>query len=259
MEGKKFYDLMVMSQKMKCHFRDIVPEGAETYVDVRKRGASFFEKLCCSEFHNYEFNVDTYSSAMSRCCLLAKGLQRFYHVEEENLGTEQPTLSNSCSPNDVSHYAPGASAPAKSSGSEEGDDGLETKQTHQPGACATSNESLQLGLHSYNEKCRCMEPYQPPNFEADGHSTLKDIDLNVSNVLVTSHGGMIRELILHFTKDLVCPIPEEYKTVNLQRVSPNTGFSIFEVRLKPSSSDSGFSPSLRCLVLYEKPHLNTKK
>ena len=76
-----------------------------------------------------------------------------------------------------------------------------------------------------------------------------EIPLLLAEVLVVSHGGLLKELFCHFVDDLGCKIPGG-RGYALQ-VSPNTGLSKFTVSI--SSGDE--LPRLTCLSIHDKDHL----
>uniref|UniRef100_A0A646QJ07 Fructose-2,6-bisphosphatase TIGAR n=1 Tax=Hemiscolopendra marginata TaxID=943146 RepID=A0A646QJ07_9MYRI len=70
-----------------------------------------------------------------------------------------------------------------------------------------------------------------------------------ANVLIVSHGGLLRELIRHFVEDLGCTIPGGKGQAF--RISPNTGLSKFTV----SVLENDEKPKVICLLIHDKDHL----
>lgn len=70
-----------------------------------------------------------------------------------------------------------------------------------------------------------------------------------ANVLVVSHGGLLREMIRHFVEDLGCAVPGGKGQA--LRLSPNTGLSKFTV----SVDETGEDPEVICLLIHDKDHL----
>ena len=68
-------------------------------------------------------------------------------------------------------------------------------------------------------------------------------------VLVTSHGGFIKELNMVLVQDHGCEMPCEHGEYG--RISPNTGVTRFSLSL----DTQGAVTSARCSLLYHKDHL----
>ena len=77
-----------------------------------------------------------------------------------------------------------------------------------------------------------------------------EIPLLLAEVLVVSHGGLLKELFCHFADDLGCKIPGGRGYA--RQVSPNTGISKFTVSISKGDEDL---PRLTCLSIHDKDHL----
>lgn len=79
------------------------------------------------------------------------------------------------------------------------------------------------------------------------------IPLPLADILIVTHGGVLRELIRYFVNTLGCQIPggKGY----MKNVSPNTGISRFTVTLGDSETDP---PRLTCLTIHDRDHLQGK-
>lgn len=75
-------------------------------------------------------------------------------------------------------------------------------------------------------------------------------NLPVYDILIVSHGALIREMLKYFVHDLRCEIPCEKSS--LKDVPPNTALSKFTVTLGDSPKDL---PRLICNCLSDKSHL----
>ncbi|PVD28498.1 hypothetical protein C0Q70_11086 [Pomacea canaliculata] len=71
----------------------------------------------------------------------------------------------------------------------------------------------------------------------------------VADVLVVSHGGLLKELVAHFIDDFHCKVPGGKS--HALRICPNTGVSRFMVTLGPP----GQPPAITCLLIHDKDHL----
>lgn len=86
------------------------------------------------------------------------------------------------------------------------------------------------------------------------NSSFDDADIVPSvagEVLVVTHGGLIKELVTHFIEDLNCKVPGGKG--HALRVCPNTGVSRFMVTL----SETDLQPAVTCLLINDKEHLKT--
>lgn len=72
----------------------------------------------------------------------------------------------------------------------------------------------------------------------------------LADVLIVTHGGLLKELVAFFVDRLGCKIPGG--TRYAQQVSPNTGISKFTVTLSEGENDE---PCLTCLTIHDKDHL----
>ena len=81
-----------------------------------------------------------------------------------------------------------------------------------------------------------------------GERMVKSNDKQV-RVLVTSHGGFIKELNMVLVADYKCEMPCEHGEYG--RISPNTGVTKFLINL----DGEGRITSAKCTLLYYKDHL----
>merc|ERR1719452_335420 len=77
----------------------------------------------------------------------------------------------------------------------------------------------------------------------------KSDDKPVRRVLVTSHGGLIKELNMVLVADYKCEMPCDHGEYG--RISPNTGVTKFLINL----DKEGKITSAKCTLLYYKDHL----
>jgi len=68
-------------------------------------------------------------------------------------------------------------------------------------------------------------------------------------ILVTSHGGFIKDLNIVLVKEFACSMPAGNS--NYGRISPNTGVTKFDMKF----DDEGSISSVKCSSLYNKDHL----
>ncbi len=88
---------------------------------------------------------------------------------------------------------------------------------------------------------------------SSGRGSFDDTDCLLSaslspDVLLVSHGGLIKEMVLYFVEELGCELPGDRETL---LISPNTGVSKFTVDL----ADDGNPKKVSCILLNDKDHL----
>ena len=83
-----------------------------------------------------------------------------------------------------------------------------------------------------------------------GKRTIKIGDSSPVRVLVTSHGGFIKELNMVMVEDHGCEMPCDNEEYSL--ISPNTGVTRFSLGLDTEGSIT----SANCTLLYHKDHLD---
>ena len=120
-----------------------------------------------------------------------------------------------------------------------------------PGQCnntGTKTESSVAGISNQAEHGIASSFPGSLGFSNDD-ITSSEMPHPVGDVLVVSHGGWIKELMMHFYEDFDCQIPggkDEAK-----RTTPNTGISRFRVTV----SDQDLQPTLLCLMVHNKDHM----
>lgn len=73
----------------------------------------------------------------------------------------------------------------------------------------------------------------------------------LANVLIVSHGGVIRQLLLYFVDDLESEFPSGANR-QLRFVSPNTGISKFKIVI---NEDTKLPEFVKCICLHSTEHL----
>lgn len=73
----------------------------------------------------------------------------------------------------------------------------------------------------------------------------------IGNVLVVSHGGFLKELVLYFVEKLGCSVPGGKKQAT--RISPNAGLSKFTISLTENEEDAA---KIICHQIHDKHHLS---
>lgn len=104
----------------------------------------------------------------------------------------------------------------------------------------------------------CFSHVQNDDCASDGiiqnseHEVLEEQkQSHLANVLVVSHGGVIRQMLLYFVEDL----PSEFPSGSNRKVgfvSPNTGISKFKIFLNEQTKLPEF---VKCICLHNTEHL----
>ncbi|KAJ8315691.1 hypothetical protein KUTeg_007841 [Tegillarca granosa] len=83
------------------------------------------------------------------------------------------------------------------------------------------------------------------------NSSFDDVDgvpPTIADVLVVTHGGLLKELIRHFVEDLDCKIQNKNHAL---KICPNCSISKFFVTLQDVSD----TPDINCILLHDRDHL----
>ena len=108
--------------------------------------------------------------------------------------------------------------------------------------CAEASFALLLILLEFRDRVRAF-------LRDFGERMVKSDDKPVRRVLVTSHGGFIKELNMVMVADHKCEMPCDHGEYG--RISPNTGVTKFLISLDME----GKITSAKCTLLYYKDHL----
>jgi len=112
---------------------------------------------------------------------------------------------------------------------------------------SSSSSSTSSKSRKQDSKTRQLSNYLPPS---PFFTTYSDID-----VLVVSHGAIIRELIKYFSNDLNCDIGEHLSTI--QDIAPNTSVTRFEIQYESNNVSINEKENLQfsLITYHNKTHL----
>ncbi|XP_066980400.1 fructose-2,6-bisphosphatase TIGAR-like isoform X3 [Macrobrachium rosenbergii] len=96
-------------------------------------------------------------------------------------------------------------------------------------------------------KCDSVDTCESEDFDdIEKLKLLQECD-SVENILVVSHGAALKQLYIHLHKTLGCPLPGDQEILN--RISPNTGISEYNVQFAPKKY------LLHCVRIHDDDHL----
>lgn len=108
-----------------------------------------------------------------------------------------------------------------------------------------------LGPYSHEQNGSCVSHKINNGFLYASNKGNGDCNkLCLANVLIVSHGGVIRQLINHFFTKVKSEFPVKSRSISM--VSPNTGVSRFEIFLNEKTNLPEF---VRCICLHDIEHL----
>ena len=105
--------------------------------------------------------------------------------------------------------------------------------------------------HTQTDNCISSEIIE--NLKSSGCEMLEKQkqQSQLANVLIVSHGGVIRQLLLYFVDDLESKFPSGANR-QLRIVSPNTGISKFKIVINEETKLPAF---IECICLHNTEHL----
>ncbi|XP_033096670.1 fructose-2,6-bisphosphatase TIGAR-like [Anneissia japonica] len=236
MEGKSFTILKDASEKAGIKLRDYTAQGGESLPEVRFRATQFFHNLCQSTLQMLKAEKQTREATNGSPTNSSRS--RFYkwtRFDKGKTGSKSPD-----SPKEKYLGLAGrldASACLGCWGKREKD--KETKENQLVSTQRTKNGCETAGSPDSNR-----EDYNPFYLTKSAAQSP-----NGENILIVSHGVLLKEMIRYFVEDLNCIIPGgKGKAL---RTSPNTGVSQFMVHI----GDDGQVLQVECLMVHSIQHL----
>lgn len=106
---------------------------------------------------------------------------------------------------------------------------------------------------SHTQTDNCISTEITEDLKSSGCETLEKEKQRsqLANVLIVSHGGVIRQLLLYFADDLESEFPSGANR-QLRFVSPNTGISKFKIVINEETKLPEF---VKCICLHSTEHL----
>lgn len=249
-QGKTRQWLRELAKESGVPYVNFTPPGAESASQVRERAITFFRKVCQELLEKYGPNSSVQSIEKSytsnSLSKQDKNLQVLSRsVSLESLTNEQfnvPMRKRSLSSGDQqetslqtitipnSHQSSIDSALDLSS--------VSSDQRSISSSISTMSRNSSFEKHRYPFKSPFQSPYNNLFSEHD--------------ILVVSHGAVIRELIKYFACDLQTDIGKHFDTI--QDIAPNTSVTRFQVTYS-INEDSTSSTLLELVDYHNKTHL----
>ncbi|UJR25461.1 hypothetical protein I4U23_006808 [Adineta vaga] len=246
-QGRTRQWLRELAKENGVPYVNFTPSGAETSAQVRERAVSFFQQLCHELLQKYGANSSTPSSIRASfpkqndCQPLSRS------VSSENLSPSLQSIPKSTRKRSLStgDYQSELSSdvPLTRSHYSSTDSALDLSSISSDQQSIASSTSI-ISRNSSFEKHRMLWRGSPRSPYENDFSNL--------DVLMVSHGAVIRELIKYFACDLQTDIGKHLDTI--QDIAPNTSITRFEVTY---SMNNELIPttSLKLIDYHQKIHL----
>lgn len=249
-QGKTKQWLRELAKDNGVPYINFTPPGAETTSQVRERAITFFRKVCQELLQNYGANSSVQSITKAYASnSLSKQTHHFQigsrSVSLESLSTEQltvPVRKRSLSTGNLEEKSFQIIKTTDSCQSSI-DSALDLSSVSSDQRSISSSISI-ISRNSSFEKHR---NYSKGPFQSPYSNHFSDLD-----VLVVSHGAVIRELIKYFACDLQTDIGKHFDTI--QDIAPNTSVTRFTVRYS-IGEDATPTTSLELVDYHNKTHL----
>ena len=252
-QGRTRQWLRELAKESGVPYISFTPPGAETTAEVRDRSVEFFQKLCQDLLRKFGTNSSLSSSAKFYTSV---SLPKQDHIQPlsrcvslDNLSfSHQPMIHSirkrSLSMENLQMKFPTNSRITRSCQSSI-DSALDLSSVSSDQRSISSSISTISRNSSFEKHRNLLKNVLPSPYE----NHFSDLD-----ILLVSHGAIIRELIKYFACDLQTDIGQHFDTI--QDIAPNTSITRFEVT--HSMTDNGNSTTTLELVDYHnKTHLVT--
>uniref|UniRef100_T1JCK4 Fructose-2,6-bisphosphatase TIGAR n=1 Tax=Strigamia maritima TaxID=126957 RepID=T1JCK4_STRMM len=259
-EGKHVSELRKLASCANQINPHYTPIGGETLQQVRERAILFFQDICQQlkkaddvsddrkveeiESENLSRNVGVKRRRQSDTCTADSGISlRFSSDENITAECKQSRIDiedgEKQQTDRIASNKIVKSTPLSSTNGNE--------HNLQSDLCKlTENAELQT---SSNGSSAALLVVSAPTCDGKQNEVV-EIGSVVANVLVVSHGGLLKELIRHFVEDLDCKLPPG-SGMQAFKISPNTGLSKFTVCLR----DEDKKPTVTCHLIHDDNHL----
>jgi len=250
-QGRTRQWLRELAKENGVPYINYTPPGAETTAQVRERAITFFRKLCHELLQKFGTNSSVSSPTKSYTSTsLSKqdNIQSLSRsVSSENLTSYQPTITNSNRKRSLStgniqvtltNHGRITTSCRSSIDSALDLSSLSSDQRSISSSISTISRNSSFEKHRTLLKGLLHSPYE---------NHFSDLD-----ILVVSHGAVIRELIKYFACDLQTDIGQHLDTI--QDIAPNTSITRFEVTYS-TIDDPNPTTTLKLIDYHNKKHL----
>jgi len=253
-QGRTRQWLRELAKESGVPYINFTPPGAETTSQVRGRAVVFFQNLCqqlLKEFGTKSSKATAKTTNIEQplgsLTKEERGQVASRSVSSENLSSIQETRRHShlqrSSSTGTLHINVNNAIVRSNSCQSSIDSAFDLSSLSSDQQSISSSLSLSSRNSSFDKQRSLMKSFL--------HSPYKN-DFSDVDVLVVSHGAVIRELIKYFACDLQTDIGQHFDTI--QEIAPNTSITRFEVTYSVHD-DSSFSPNLELIDYHSKTHL----
>lgn len=251
-QGRTRHWLRELAKEHGVPYVNFTPPGAESVAQVRERAMSFFQKLCNDVFHQSYKN-----SAVSPCVEFytpnSSSEENDEHplihsISTENLISDQETMparncTRSLSVGNIQVESTPLEASKRAPYLSSIDSAIDLSSLSSDQQSIASSMSLLSRDNSF-EKYR--------NLTKSSLSSPYTNDFSDIDILVVTHGAVIREFIKYFACDLQTDIGHHLDTI--QDIAPNTSITRFQVAYS-FGEDSIPSAKVELVDYHNKIHL----
>lgn len=247
-QGRTRQWLRELAKESGVPYVNFTPPGAETTSQVRERAVTFFRKLCQDLLEKFGVKPST-TTAKPLTGLTKEELSQVASrsVSSENLSSLQEARRHSHLPRSSStgslHSSVNNPMVRSNSCRSSIDSAFDLSSASSDQQSISSSLSLISRNSSFDKQRSLIKSFL--------HSPYKN-DFSELDVLVVSHGAVIRELIKYFACDLQTDIGQHFDTI--QEIAPNTSITRFEVTYA-INEDSTPSAILELIDYHSKTHL----
>lgn len=247
-QGRTRQWLRELAKENGVPYANYTPPGAETNAQVRERAITFFRKLCQELIEKYGINSSSKSYTSTSLPKQENTSTLSRSVSSENIkNSNQEIIKNSIRKRSLStgniHRKPQTNARITTSCQSSIDSALDLSSVSSDQQSISSSIST-ISRNSSFEKHRILlkgllhSPYE---------NQFSDLE-----VLIVSHGAVIRELIKYFACDLQTDIGQHFDTI--QEIAPNTSITRFQITYS-TMEDSNPITTLELIDYHSKSHL----
>ncbi|CAF3329932.1 unnamed protein product [Rotaria sp. Silwood1] len=252
-EGRTRQWLRELAKENGIPYINFIPSGAESTAQVRERVIQFFRNLCHELLENSHTNSSVSSSSPVKFYIPSLLSQQdneqslLRSVSSENLISSQQTITNSTHKRSLSasniQIKLTTNIIKTTSYQSSFDSALDLSSVTSDQQSISSSISL-FSRHSSFEK--------HPNLSKDLLNSPYKNNFSDLDILIVSHGAVIREFIKYFACDLQADIGQHLNTI--QDIAPNTSITRFEVTYS-MNEDPNPMTILKLIDYHNKTHL----
>jgi len=239
-EGRPRKELFELASQLGLKTTEYTPQGAETTLEVRMRGVRFFENLCQRK-RTELFTEEPIDKRLEKVRFSLTGPIAFKNANSADDGYLEDELESGFGSSTL--------------GSSFEDSSLSQKVNEPPianvNSAALSETAFDASLNSMASGSSSVSMLSGSESPVDVFDVEQPVAVPlVEDILIVSHGALIRALQKYFVHELRCEVPIDDTLLN--EVPTNTGLSKFTVQI---DANTGGLTTLKCHVINDKQHL----